>query len=85
MRGSHSFGRAPGSAGNAKVTSALTGIVDGSGSLGAAIQGPLVGALNTSLGWDWVFYVLIGMSCFSGLMLFQPVMEEAKDNAITFG
>lgn len=37
----------------------MTAIIDGTGSIGAAV-GPLVaGALSSNLGWDSVFYALM--------------------------
>ncbi|KAL7981483.1 hypothetical protein Chor_002379 [Crotalus horridus] len=44
--------------GNAKALSTVTAIIDGTGSVGAAL-GPLLAGLISSSGWDNVFYMLI--------------------------
>ena len=48
--------------------STVTGIIDGTGSLGAALQGVLIGAISDWLGWGAVFYMLMGMCVISGAL-----------------
>uniref|UniRef100_A0A673IPW2 Solute carrier family 37 member 1 n=1 Tax=Sinocyclocheilus rhinocerous TaxID=307959 RepID=A0A673IPW2_9TELE len=44
--------------GNARALSTVTAIIDGTGSVGAAV-GPLLAGLLSSQGWDQVFYMLM--------------------------
>jgi OPA family sugar phosphate sensor protein UhpC-like MFS transporter len=47
--------------GTEEAAATATGFVNGMGSVGAALQGAVVGALAQHYGWSSVFYVLIGM------------------------
>uniref|UniRef100_A0A8B9E070 Glucose-6-phosphate exchanger SLC37A2 n=1 Tax=Anser cygnoides TaxID=8845 RepID=A0A8B9E070_ANSCY len=54
--------------GNAKALSTVTAIIDGTGSVGAAL-GPLLAGLISPTGWNNVFYMLIaadGLACLVG-------------------
>lgn len=57
------LGTHPSLKGNKSAMSTVTGIIDGTGSLGSAIQGVLIGWLHDRFSWDAVFYFLM-ISCF---------------------
>lgn len=70
------LGRHPSLKNNASATATVTAIIDGTGSIGAALQGVLLGYIRTmggvsesgsQTGWDYVFYFLVaccGMSVY---------------------
>ncbi|XP_042565390.1 glucose-6-phosphate exchanger SLC37A1 isoform X2 [Clupea harengus] len=63
--------------GNARALSTVTAIIDGTGSVGAAV-GPLLAGLLSAHGWDQVFYMLMTADFFALLMLLRLVMKEMK-------
>uniref|UniRef100_A0A8I5TPI9 Solute carrier family 37 member 3 n=2 Tax=Pongo abelii TaxID=9601 RepID=A0A8I5TPI9_PONAB len=46
---------------SSEALATVTGIVDGSGSIGAAVGQYLVSLIRDKLGWMWVFYFFILM------------------------
>jgi len=77
------LGRHPMLRGNTKAVSTVTGIIDGCGSVGAATQGLLVGAVSTLLGWNWTFYVLSAVSLLSGAMMLPPARTELWERRLS--
>ncbi|XP_025024860.1 glucose-6-phosphate exchanger SLC37A2 isoform X3 [Python bivittatus] len=63
--------------GNAKALSTVTAIIDGTGSVGAAL-GPLLAGLISSSGWDNVFYMLISADILACLLLSRVVFKEMR-------
>ncbi|XP_023806482.1 glucose-6-phosphate exchanger SLC37A1 isoform X1 [Oryzias latipes] len=61
--------------GNARALSTVTAIIDGTGSVGAAL-GPLLAGLLSSYGWDKVFYMLMAADFFALLLLLRLVTNE---------
>uniref|UniRef100_A0A8C8I7D6 Major facilitator superfamily (MFS) profile domain-containing protein n=1 Tax=Oncorhynchus tshawytscha TaxID=74940 RepID=A0A8C8I7D6_ONCTS len=61
--------------GNARALSTVTAIIDGTGSVGAAI-GPLLAGVLSSQGWDQVFYMLMAADFLALLLLLRLVMKE---------
>ncbi|XP_035629366.1 glucose-6-phosphate exchanger SLC37A1-like isoform X1 [Oncorhynchus keta] len=61
--------------GNARALSTVTAIIDGTGSIGAAI-GPLLAGVLSSQGWDQVFYMLMAADFLALLLLLRLVMKE---------
>ncbi|XP_064604682.1 sugar phosphate exchanger 3-like [Liolophura sinensis] len=57
----------------------VTGIVDGTGSAGAAIGQILVPVIQLNLGWHAVFYVFIIMTFLTGVCIFPLFLRECKD------
>ena len=63
--------------GNARATATVTGIIDGTGSIGAALQGVLIPLIrevgydpkDPDRGWNYVFYFLILCCLLSALLL----------------
>uniref|UniRef100_A0A0A9XLT3 Sugar phosphate exchanger 3 n=1 Tax=Lygus hesperus TaxID=30085 RepID=A0A0A9XLT3_LYGHE len=71
------LGSHPSLAGNAKATATVTSLIDGTGSVGAAI-GPLLAGAIFITGWQNVFYSLIAANLFALLMLLRLVFREWK-------
>ncbi|RMZ56132.1 hypothetical protein APUTEX25_004556 [Auxenochlorella protothecoides] len=66
--------------GNEKVLATVTAIIDGMGSVGAAI-GPMVTGYISELpgGFDNVFLMLYGAAACAGLLLMKLLIKESKD------
>ncbi|CDS36464.1 solute carrier family [Echinococcus multilocularis] len=64
-------------AGNAKALSTVVAIIDGTGSIGAAI-GPFVVGLLVEYGWGVVFIMLIAFLGIAILLLFRRVVREIR-------
>ncbi|XP_041806645.1 glucose-6-phosphate exchanger SLC37A1 [Chelmon rostratus] len=65
--------------GNARALSTVTAIIDGTGSVGAAL-GPLLAGLLSAGGWDQVFYMLMTADFFALLLLLRLVTKELASN-----
>lgn len=63
--------------GNAKALATVTAIIDGTGSIGAAV-GPLLAAFVSSYGWHNVFYMLIASDLISLVLLLRLVKHEVN-------
>uniref|UniRef100_I3KLF9 Solute carrier family 37 member 1 n=1 Tax=Oreochromis niloticus TaxID=8128 RepID=I3KLF9_ORENI len=61
--------------GNARALSTVTAIIDGTGSVGAAL-GPLLAGLLSAGGWDQVFYMLMTADFLALLLLLRLVTKE---------
>ncbi|XP_061091276.1 glucose-6-phosphate exchanger SLC37A1 isoform X1 [Conger conger] len=61
--------------GNARALSTVTAIIDGTGSVGAAV-GPLLAGLLSARGWNHVFYMLMTADAFALLLLLRLVAKE---------
>ncbi|KAJ8379157.1 hypothetical protein AAFF_G00230690 [Aldrovandia affinis] len=61
--------------GNSRALSTVTAIIDGTGSVGAAV-GPLLAGLLSVRGWNHVFYMLMAADGFALLLLLRLVMKE---------
>lgn len=61
--------------GNGKALATVTSIIDGTGSIGAAV-GPLIAGLVQSGGWRNVFYMLIGSNIMAIVLLTRLVQKE---------
>ncbi|XP_017275311.1 glucose-6-phosphate exchanger SLC37A2 [Kryptolebias marmoratus] len=64
--------------GNSRALSTVTAIIDGTGSIGAAL-GPLLAGLISPSGWNNVFYMLISADVLACLLLSRLVYKEIKD------
>ncbi|KAM7398402.1 hypothetical protein PAMA_006352 [Pampus argenteus] len=62
--------------GNSRALSTVTAIIDGTGSIGAAL-GPLLAGLISPTGWNNVFYMLISADVLACLFLSRLVYKEA--------
>ncbi|MGH0168703.1 UNVERIFIED_CONTAM: hypothetical protein FKN15_055278 [Acipenser sinensis] len=63
--------------GNSKALSTVTAIIDGTGSIGAAL-GPLLAGLISPTGWNNVFYMLITADILACLFLSRLVYKEVR-------
>ncbi|KYO35816.1 glucose-6-phosphate exchanger SLC37A2 isoform X1 [Alligator mississippiensis] len=63
--------------GNAKALSTVTAIIDGTGSIGAAL-GPLLAGLISRTSWNNVFYMLITADLLACLLLSRVVVKEIQ-------
>ncbi|MBN3321605.1 G6PT2 protein, partial [Atractosteus spatula] len=63
--------------GNARALSTVTAIIDGTGSVGAAL-GPLLAGLLSPTGWKNVFYMLMAADAFALLFLLRLVSKELR-------
>lgn len=64
--------------GNPRALATVTAIIDGTGSVGAAI-GPLLTGYISELSWDWVFLFLMGAALMAGLLLTRLVFGEVAE------
>ncbi|XP_036381328.1 glucose-6-phosphate exchanger SLC37A2 [Megalops cyprinoides] len=63
--------------GNSRALSTVTAIIDGTGSVGAAL-GPLLAGLISPTGWKNVFYMLITADVLACLLLSRLVFKEVR-------
>lgn len=63
--------------GNSRALSTVTAIIDGTGSIGAAL-GPLLAGLISPTGWNNVFYMLISADVLACLFLSRLVYKEVQ-------
>ncbi|XP_034995040.1 glucose-6-phosphate exchanger SLC37A2 isoform X2 [Zootoca vivipara] len=63
--------------GNSKALATVTAIIDGTGSVGAAL-GPLLAGVISSTGWDNVFYMLMAADLLACLFLSRVVFKEIR-------
>lgn len=65
--------------GNSRALATVTAIIDGTGSIGAAI-GPMLTGYITSMSDDWnhVFYMLYAADLIAGLLLTRLILKEAR-------
>lgn len=61
--------------GNARALATVTAIIDGTGSVGAAI-GPLLTGYISEESWNWVFTMLMAAALVAGLLLTRLVVAE---------
>ncbi|KAL9240380.1 hypothetical protein vseg_014606 [Gypsophila vaccaria] len=63
--------------GNARALATVTAIIDGTGSIGAAV-GPLLTGYISAISWDAVFTMLMSAALIAGLLLTKLVIEEVR-------
>ncbi|KAI4454652.1 major facilitator superfamily transporter 16 isoform b [Holotrichia oblita] len=63
--------------GNSKALATVTAIIDGTGSIGAAV-GPLLAGCLKKYGWQSVFYMLMAADALALLFLIRLVKQELK-------
>ncbi|KAM9846314.1 glucose-6-phosphate exchanger SLC37A2 isoform 1-T1 [Aulostomus maculatus] len=63
--------------GNSRALATVTAIIDGTGSVGAAL-GPLLAGLISPTGWNNVFYMLISADLLACLFLSRVVYKEVR-------
>ncbi|XP_071441934.1 glucose-6-phosphate exchanger SLC37A2 isoform X2 [Hetaerina americana] len=63
--------------GNARALATVTAIIDGTGSIGAAV-GPLLAGLVSSYGWNNVFYMLMTADLLALMLLMRLAISEFR-------
>ena len=71
------LGQALSHGGNEDVMATVTGIIDGTGSTGAALGQLLIGWVS-QYNWDYVFYIFIASVLLAAFMLIPVVIREIK-------
>lgn len=66
--------------GDSRALATVTAIIDGTGSIGAAL-GPLLTGFLSTKGWDTVFVMLMLGALIAGLLLSRQVVAEIKEKA----
>lgn len=64
--------------GSSEALATVTGIVDGTGSIGAAVGQYLVSLIQNSLGWMWVFYFFILMTSLTVVFISPLIVRELR-------
>ncbi|KAL0358308.1 UNVERIFIED_CONTAM: putative glycerol-3-phosphate transporter 5 [Sesamum angustifolium] len=64
--------------GNARALATVTAIIDGTGSVGAAL-GPLLAGYISTRGWNSVFFMLIVSTSIAGCLLIRVVKNEIRE------
>ncbi|KAJ7329101.1 hypothetical protein JRQ81_015275 [Phrynocephalus forsythii] len=72
------LGRQEGVKGNSEALATVTGIVDGTGSIGAAVGQYLVSLIQHSLGWMWVFNFFILMIILTLMFIAPLIVKEIQ-------
>lgn len=67
--------------GNAKALATVSAIIDGTGSIGAAV-GPLLAGVVSNAGWQYVFYMLMTANVLALLFLVRLVKHEIHSTRI---
>ncbi|XP_021933123.1 glucose-6-phosphate exchanger SLC37A2 [Zootermopsis nevadensis] len=67
--------------GNAKALATVSAIIDGTGSVGAAV-GPLVAGFVSNMGWQYVFYMLMTADVLALLFLVRLVKHEFQTSRL---
>ena len=69
--------------GNGRALATVTAIIDGTGSLGAAV-GPLLTGFLSGQGWGAVFIMLMVAALFAGLLLTKLVVAEVVEKLVKY-
>jgi len=72
------LGRHPILRGNSKAAGTVTALLDGVGSFGAVLEGPLMGVISHSFGWSATFVMLMTFAAFSAACLVRPSLKELR-------
>ena len=63
---------------SAAALATVTGIIDGTGSVGASVGQYLLGVILKAGGWDWVFYFMVISLVLSLCAILPILLKEAK-------
>uniref|UniRef100_T1JIF4 Sugar phosphate exchanger 3 n=1 Tax=Strigamia maritima TaxID=126957 RepID=T1JIF4_STRMM len=72
------LGRQPVLRGNSKALSTVTGIIDGTGSFGAAMGMLIIPVVSKELDWKYVFYLFIIMMLLTAICICPIFIRDAK-------
>jgi len=74
-------GAAAQDAGGTRHAAKATGFVNGLGSMGAILQGPVTVGVSDRFGWQSLFYVFVGLALFSALCLLPSLRVAPRRGA----
>ncbi|KAK3585979.1 hypothetical protein CHS0354_038533 [Potamilus streckersoni] len=60
------------------AAAATVGLVNGFGSVGTFLEGPIVGIISTVFGWTGMFYFMIGLSLLGTFSVFRASIIKAR-------
>jgi sugar phosphate permease len=63
------------------VGAAVAGLINGFGSMGAVIQGPLIGVMSDMFGWNSVFLLVVSLLSLSSVLILKAVYIERRQVA----
>jgi len=72
------LGQHPSLQGSSKALATVTALIDGTGSIGAAVGPLLAGALSSNDNWDNVFYMLIASDVIALILLTRIIVREVR-------
>uniref|UniRef100_T1JHQ2 Major facilitator superfamily (MFS) profile domain-containing protein n=1 Tax=Strigamia maritima TaxID=126957 RepID=T1JHQ2_STRMM len=78
-------GSLPAQIGDSQETSCaagVTGLVNGFGSVGACLEGPIVGYISQTYGWDGMFYFILFLSAVGTLSTYRAHLIESKQRKL---
>ena len=73
------LGKAAVALGLESAVSTVAGIIDGTGSVGAAVGQVAIPVIETNIGWAQVFYMFMAMASLSAVCLVPVVWRELED------
>eukprot|EP00002_Diphylleia_rotans_P031140 TRINITY_DN6458_c0_g1_i3.p1 TRINITY_DN6458_c0_g1~~TRINITY_DN6458_c0_g1_i3.p1 ORF type:complete len:196 (-),score=43.05 TRINITY_DN6458_c0_g1_i3:39-626(-) len=59
-----------------RASSTVAGLINGIGSIGAILQGPVTDQMSDTYGWESLFYLLIGMCILACIVLLRLLKRE---------
>jgi sugar phosphate permease len=64
------------------VGAAVVGLINGFGSMGAVIQGPLIGFMSDMYGWNSVFLLVVSLLSLSSFLILRAIYIERRHVAV---
>lgn len=68
---------------NKNAATATIGLVNGFGSIGTCIEGPIIGLVTAYTGWSGMFPLMIGLSAFGTLATYRAASIHSRVNLAT--
>jgi OPA family glycerol-3-phosphate transporter-like MFS transporter 1/2 len=68
---------------NKHAATATIGLVNGFGSIGTCIEGPVIGLITAYTGWSGMFYLMIGLSALGTLATYRAAVINSRINQST--
>ncbi len=64
---------------------AVTGLINGIGTMGAVLEGPIVGFISDNYGWAAMLMLMIFLSAFASFTIFRAMIIQRRVDRITGG